>query len=134
MESLTKENIIKNIFLIIILLLLYFPISNFLINSDMVTDKASSGNILVAVSIIAVIACFANFEFSYDQIEIDKTPERIFSHVTTGLFMVIIGVSLIFTRFLISFVMGKFIIMDLTLILLYISCVFYDFFDILKAT
>ncbi len=132
MQKIIKENIIKNIILLILLALAYFPIQSYLVNSNLISDEASSGNILVATSIIAVIACFGNFAFTYERVNTKKNTHKYLAHFTTGLLMLIIGISLIFTDILISFIMGKFILIDMTLALLYIACVSYDFWDILR--
>lgn len=59
-------------------------------------------------------------------------PHRLLGHITTGLLLLIIGISLIITGVLVSFIMGSFPLFDLTLALLYISCVGYDLWDILR--
>ncbi len=132
MQKIIKENIIKNIILLILLALAYFPIQSYLVNSNLISDEASSGNILVATSIIAVIACFGNFAFTYERVNTKKNTHKYLAHFTTGLLMLIIGISLSFTDILISFIMGKFILIDMTLAFLYIACVSYDFWDILR--
>jgi len=134
MKQFIKENILKNIILVLLIMILYYPISSYLINSSLVADKVSSGNILVAASIIAVIACFGNFAFTYEKVNIKKTYHKLLAHITTGILMLIIGISLMFTAILISFIMGHFILIDLTLISLYIACVGYDFWDILRVS
>jgi hypothetical protein len=128
-----KENIIKNIFIVILLIILYFPISSYLTNSNLFTDLSLAGNILVATSIIAVTACFGNFAFTYEKISVESIFERYLAHFVTGLLMLIIGTSLIFTGILVSFVMGHFILLDFLLIVLYIACVGYDFWDLFRA-
>lgn len=132
MKKIIKENIIKNIVLVILLILLCSAIKNYLNNSSLVGDKAASGSILAAMSIIAVIACFGNFGFTYERISVKSTFSRYLGHITTGLLTLIIGISLIFTSILISFIMGKFILVDIALVLLYIACVGYDLWDVLK--
>ena len=122
-----KENLWKNTFIVIVLAFLYFPIQNYLINSNLVNDMGAAGNILVAVSIIAVIACFGNFAFTYEKMDRGNIIHRYIAHITTGLLMLVIGISLIFTSILIEFIMGDFIIIDVTLLLIYIACIGYDF-------
>jgi hypothetical protein len=115
-------------------MLLYAPINNYLMNSNLVTDKASAGDILVAASIIAVIACFGAFAFTYEKINVKKSYQRYLGHVTTGLLMLIIGISLIFTTILVSFIMGSFILFNITAIMLYLAVIGYDFWDLLRLT
>lgn len=127
-----KENLWKNIIVIIPLILLYLPIRNYLENSNLVSDTGAAGSILVAASIIAVIACFGNFAFTYEKVNQNKASHRYLAHFTTGLLMLIIGISLIFTAILIEFIMGSFILMNITLLLLYVACIGYDFWDLLR--
>ena len=132
MNKIIKENLIKNIIVLIIVISLYFPIQNFLLNSSLVENKDHAGDILVAVSIIAVIACFGNFSFQYDQLNVKNAFERCFIHIHTGFMMLIIGVAIVLTQLLITIIMGHFILMDMTLVLLYIVCVGFDILDVLR--
>ncbi|MEK6969940.1 MAG: hypothetical protein AABW48_05935 [Nanoarchaeota archaeon] len=130
MQRIIKENITKNILIIILLGLLYPVIQNFLVNSDI--DKASAGYIVVVTSVFAVIACFGNFAFTYEKINLKDSFQRYLAHFTTGLFMFVIGISLIFTTMLTAIIMGYFILIDITLLLLYLACVGFDFWDIYR--
>ena len=134
MQLFIKENILKNLILIALLIVLYEPINTYLLNSNLVDDKASAGDILVAASIIAVIACFGAFAFTYEKTNAKKNYQRYMNHITTGLLMLIIGISLIFTTILTSFIMGSFIIFNVTAVLLYMAIVSYDFWDVLRLT
>ncbi|MBN2014013.1 MAG: hypothetical protein JW778_02425 [Candidatus Altiarchaeota archaeon] len=118
----------------VLLVVVYFLVKDYLAGSNIATDKASAGNILVAASIIAVTACFGNFAFTYEKIDSESAYQRILAHFTTGLLMLVIGTSLIFTSILISSIMGHFILVDIILLALYTACVAYDFWDILRLT
>ncbi|MDD5110623.1 MAG: hypothetical protein PHI63_05440 [Patescibacteria group bacterium] len=132
MQQILRENIFKN-GLVAFLLALFFPlIHNDLAHSIVRTDKVLAGNILVAVSIIAVTACFGNFAFTYEKIAVKSGAQRLLAHTTTGLLMLLIGISLMFTGILMAFIMGHFFIVDLTLTLLYATCVAYDFWDLFR--
>jgi len=96
-------------------------------------DATVAGNILIASSLFAVIACFGNFEFKYEQINLKNKVERIAAHATTALLMLIIGISLIITQIMIDSLIGHFLLFTCTLILVYVSCVAYDFMDLLRA-
>lgn len=133
MKILIKENLAKNILAIALLVILYFPISGYLMNSNLFVDISLAGNVLVATSIIAVTACFGNFAFTYEKIDKGSAFSRHLAHFTTGLLMLIIGVSLIFTSILATFVMGHFVLIDLLLIALYVACVGYDFWDLFRV-
>jgi len=133
MKQIVRENIIKNLILVLAFIPIYFMIQAYLVTTEAYTDKALAGDLLVAVSIIAVIACFGNFAFTYKKIHKENTFQRYLAHATTGLLMFVIGISLIFTATLISFIIGYFIIIDLSIALLYIASVLYDFWDLSRA-
>ncbi len=132
MTKMIKENLIKNLFIIVLLLLCYLPIKKYLLSSNLVVETTGAGDVLAAVSILSVIACFGNFAFTYEKIRVSFSLERYLSHIVTGLLMLIIGISLMFTSVLVEILMGNFIIVDLSLIILYLACVGYDFWDVLK--
>ncbi len=133
MNTLIKENILKNILVVVLLLLCIFPIITFVENSPLSSNSGLAGSVLAAVSTIAVIACFGNFAFTYEKISKKKMIERVLAHFTTGAFMFIIGLTLIFTSVLLSLIMGYFILIDLVLVLLYLANVGYDFWDLYRA-
>jgi len=131
MEQLIKENIIKNLIVIMVLLSLYLPIHQFLTDSPLAQDKPAAGDILVAVSIIAVCACFGNFAFTYEKIKITPVQKYI-AHITTAILMFLLGISLMCTAELIFIIMGYSILIHILIILLYTACVGYDFWDMYK--
>ncbi|MDP3027860.1 MAG: hypothetical protein Q8N63_09225 [Nanoarchaeota archaeon] len=126
-----KENIIKNIFLTLVLIYVYFSAKQYFMN--ILNDKSVAGDILIAVSIIIVTACFGNFAFTYEKINIKNTFERYFAHLLTAILILIIGIHLILTQLLVSFIIGHIILIDITLLLLYVACIGYDFFDLIKV-
>lgn len=131
MKSALLENLIKNIVIIILLIFGYFEIQNSQsINS---LDKSSLGSFLVAVSILAVTACFGNFAFTYEKVEHNKLTSRLLAHFTTGILMLLIGLSLEMTSVLTHALVGNFPIFNLSLLLLYIASVLYDFWDLKRA-
>ncbi|MBU0615869.1 MAG: hypothetical protein KJ601_07290 [Nanoarchaeota archaeon] len=134
MHQIIKENITKNLLLASILGILYPIIHNFLSQSSLFSDKSASGSIIVVTSIIAVTACFGNFAFTYEKINVNDSFQRYLAHITTGLLMLVIGISLIFTLNLTAIIMGPFIILEITLLLLYLACVGYDFWDVYRVS
>ena len=104
-----------------------------LFSSGIVSDKAVVGSLLAAVSILAVTACFGNFAFTYEKIKRDSFGSRLLAHTTTGLLMLLIGMSLEMTSVLASLLVGEFYIFNLSLLILYAASVLYDFWD-LKRT
>ena len=132
MKQILKENIIKNILIAITLLLIYPLINQFFLNSGIIQNKPLAGDALVAVSILAVIACFGNFAFSYQSIDIKSRFQRLLAHSTTGLLMFAIGTSLIFSNILISIIIGPFIIVDVLVLAIYFASIGYDFWDLYR--
>tara|TARA_Y100000310_G_scaffold204969_1_gene205264 strand:- start:233 stop:637 length:405 start_codon:yes stop_codon:yes gene_type:complete len=132
MKQIIKENVVKNIILAAVLFLLYTPINRFISQSALVADKALSGDALVAVSVLAVIACFGNFAFTYEKINEKNTFQRYLAHITTGLLMFAIGASLIFSDILIAIIMGRFIITDIVVLSIYLASIGYDFWDVYR--
>lgn len=133
MKNIIQENFIKNIVLLIILFLIYPLILSSLSNSPAATDKAIAGNLLVAVSILVVTACFGNFAFTYEKVDHKKLSSRLLGHATTSLLMLLIGLSLELTSVLSKLLVGNFVIFDICLILLYFASVLYDFWDLKRA-
>ena len=132
MRSILKENLIKNVLLIIIFIILYFPINSYLMNSIIATDKSLAGDVIIVISLVSVIACFGNFAFSYEKINQVSAPQRLLGHFTTGILMLVIGITLIFLALLVSIIVEHSIIIDLTLVILYLGCVGYDFWDLFR--
>ena len=134
MREILKENVLKNMIVLLVLALLYTPIENYLTNSTLSTDKATTGSVLVAAQTIVMIACFGAFAFTYEKINAKKNSHRLLGHLTTGILMLIIGMCLIFTRTLLGFLIGASFLIDLILVLLYLACIGFDFWDILKIS
>ncbi|MDO8609718.1 MAG: hypothetical protein Q7R95_04165 [bacterium] len=130
MKTIYRENLIKNIILLIVLIFSFFSIHDFINTSSIVSDKSSIGSLLVAVSILGVTACFGNFAFTYEKIKITDMVSRMLAHATTGLLMLLIGMSLEITAVLSSLLIGDFQILNLSLGLLYVASVLYDFWDL----
>lgn len=124
------ENLTKNLFILLLLFVAYPPLKQFLLNSSLYADNGASGSVLVAVSILAVTACFGNFAFTYEKIKLDSSYNRILAHFTTGLLMLLIGLSLEMTSLITGLLVENFYILNFSLIILYISSVMYDFWDL----
>jgi hypothetical protein len=131
MKRLLIENLIKNVIIILILIGSYFPIKEMINNSTLAIDKSSVGDLLLVISIVIVTACFGNFAFSYEKLKLGKEPFLQFTaHLTSGLLMLIIGLSLEITAVLTSLLFNNFWTLNIILLLLYISSVTYDFLDL----
>ena len=132
MKNAFWENVIKNVLIVVVLIFTYFHIQTTLGNM-VFTDKSVLGSLLVAVSIQAVTACFGNFAFTYEKTEHRNEKSRYLSHMTTGLLMLLIGLSLEMTSVIVTLLIGNFFIFDLSLLILYFASVMYDFWDLMRA-
>ena len=126
------ENVVKNVIVFIILIFTQLEIQSTL-GSLVTIDKSILGSLLVAVSILSVTACFGNFAFTYEKTEHRNDKSRYLSHMTTGLLMLLIGLSLEMTSVIVTLLIGNFFIFDLSLIILYSASVLYDFWDLTRA-
>jgi len=86
---------------------------------------------LVAVGLISVVACFGNFSFTYEKVDVENPSERYMAHITTSLLMFVIGISLIFTGFLVNIIMESAMIW-MAAACLYSASVLYDFWDLFR--
>ncbi len=132
MDALIRENITKNV----LILLLLGAVCAFLpsmVGDALALDKAAAGSMLTTISLISVIACFGCFAFTYEKVKMEDAKQRFLAHLTTGLLMFAIGITLALTSFVTRIVAGQLFIIDLLLILVYAACVCYDFWDLLRA-
>jgi hypothetical protein len=127
------ENIIKNIVIVGLLITCYFPAKDFLLSSELATNKGLAGDLLVAISILIVTASFGNFAFTYDKTKMEKFSSRILSHITTGLLMFLIGLSIEMSAILSGILVGNFFILNIAWVTLYLASVSYDFWDFERA-
>lgn len=128
MRNIIWENLTKNILIILILIVAWSQIQTFFSTASL--DKASVGSMLGAISILIVTACFGNFAFTYEKVNHRHLGYRYLAHLTTGLLMLLIGLSLEMTAALANFLVGNFGIFNLALVILYLASVFYDFWDL----
>ncbi len=133
MKNIEVENFIKNLIIVGILLFTYFQINDFLRNSPIATEKSVLGSVLVAVSILIVTACFGAFAFTYEKVEHRRIGARLLAHFATGVLMLLIGLSLEMTSVIVKLLMGDFLIFNLSLSLLYVGVILYDFWDLKRA-
>lgn len=124
------ENILKNVLIVALLIPCYYVIENYFFYSGRVFDPTIVGNTLISVGILAVIACFGNFAFTYEKVHEADLQSRTLAHLTTGLLMLLIGVALELTSVLTRLLIGNFLVYDLSLFGLYLASVLYDFWDL----
>lgn len=131
MNKVLWENVAKNTIILPILIFTYFEIEKFFLQLP-ISDNSILG-LLVAVSILAVTACFGCFAFTYEKVKINSFGWRLMAHLTTGVLMLLIGLSLEMTFVLARSLIGDFYILSMSLVLLYISIMLYDFWDLRLA-
>ncbi len=133
MHEIIRENIAKNILILAVLGILCFLIPNCLEYSTIKENPDAAGSLLTTISLISVIACFGCFAFTYEKVHMKKTMHRYLAHLTTGLLMLAIGITLILTSLVTKIIAGPVLIIDLLLGMVYLACVCYDFWDILRT-
>jgi hypothetical protein len=133
MDKMHSENIIKNLIITLLLIPGYFLIKSFFVTNPVVNDRSALGIILSCVSILSVTACFGNFAFTYEKVEPKNIYSRMIAHFTTGLLMLIIGLTLEMTSVILSLLVSGFFIFDISLTLLYVASVLYDFWDLRRV-
>lgn len=137
MKNILLENLVKNVILVAILVPSYFWVYETFKPSAQLFTGSVAGGLLVgamvgSISILLLVACFGNFAFTYEKID-RAFHSRFLAHLTTGLFMLLIGLSLEMTSVVVSLFVGKFPIFDLSLVIVYIASVLYDFWDLKRA-
>lgn len=133
MKNILVENIIKNSLLAVLLLFAFPSIQASFSSADIISDKAVIGNLLITVSIIAVIACFGNFAFSYEKVDSKNFISRFLGHLTSGILMLLIGLSLEMTSVLAGHLIKEMYMLSLSLFLFYVASILYDFWDLRRA-
>ena len=134
MKKVVIENITKNILVIIALIPAFQSSRLFLISSPIASDKQALGSLLTAITILAMIACAGNYAFTYEKVNLRNVMSRFLAHATTGLLMLLLGLSLGMTSVLVELLTGKFAIFDISLAVLYLTSVLYDFWDLMRDT
>lgn len=131
MKNILLENLVKNVLIVLTLLYTYSQINLFFANT--VLDKSVAGSLLTAVSILVVTACFGNFAFTYEKVDQRNFASRLLAHLTTGLLMLLIGLSLEMTSGLSRILIGDFPIFNLSLLILFVASILYDFWDLKRG-
>lgn len=125
-----KENLIKNIIVLIIAACLWPVISQSLaqIKFDQTND------FLLIISMLLVTVCFANFAFTYEKSKLKTATGKLLSHTTTGIFMLLTALLLESMVIAVKVVYPFFyaVIFGFT-VLLYIGIILYDLWDIIRV-
>lgn len=131
MKTLIKENIIKNILVVLFSFLVLF----FTAKPIYEIQAAQINDFLLIISILLVTVCFANFAFSYEKSKLKSVKERFFSHLTTFVFLLLL-LLLLLENLVIAvgavYPTLKEMLFFLSF-LLYFGNVLFDFWDIERA-
>ncbi|KKQ27518.1 MAG: hypothetical protein US42_C0008G0029 [Candidatus Magasanikbacteria bacterium GW2011_GWC2_37_14] len=126
-----KENIIKN-FLIILLAGLAFPFFSKKLGG---VEPNQMNDLLLILSMLLVTASFANFAFTFEKTKMQKTGQRWLSYFATFIYMLLFALILEALMIAVEIVYPSLnSIIILFTVLLYIGLVFYDFWDLERAS
>lgn len=132
-RRLVRETAAKNLVLLTTLAAAYPSVAGFLRDAVPRSGPGTAGSLLVAVSILAVIACFGNFAFSYEYVDLRHAGWRYLAHATSGILMLVIGLSLEICAVLTSLVIGSFPLLEASWALLYVASALDDVLDVHRA-
>src|SRR3989344_5292018 len=85
MSIYVKENITKNLIILMISVFMYPVLSDTL--SQIKFEQTN--DFLLTISTLLVTVCFANFGFTYEKSRLKTFVERMLSHSATGIFMLL---------------------------------------------
>lgn len=124
-----KENIVKNILILIIVGFLYPVFSKTL--SAITVDAMN--NFLLVISILLVTVCFANFAFTYEKSKLQTMKGRLLSYSATFIFMLLTALLLEVMVLAVKIVYPSFYGMIFVFAaLLYLGIALYDFWDLFR--
>ncbi len=129
LKTLVKENVVKNV-LIVVCTVLVFPMFESTLSA---VPLEAFGDVLMVVSIFLVTVSFANFAFTYETINKNSAGARFLGFAATFLFMLLTALLLEVMVISIGLVHEGLYTMSLVFsVLLYLSIVLYDFWDLLR--
>ena len=130
MNQYIKDNIIKNIAIIVIAVFLYPVISNSLAQIKL----EQTNDFLLIISMLLVTVCFANFAFTYERSKLKTKAGKLLAHSATGVFMLLTALLLESMILTVKVVYPSFhaLIFGFSL-LLYVGIILYDFWDLMRA-
>lgn len=125
-----RENIYKNI-LIILFALLFYPLLKQSLDE---INLDQTGNLLLVISMFLVTVCFANFEFTYEKSQLDNKLGKWLATSSTAIFMFLIALLLETIILIIQLIYPSFFGLFLGFsILLYSGIIIYDFWDLIRT-
>lgn len=129
-KTLIKENLIKNLLVIICTVFGY----KFIVDSTGGgVDVSQSGNLFSMISMLLVVVCFANFAFTYEKSKMNSLYSRLLSHACTFVLLFLLSCLLVALIASVKVFMPS--LHGLVIwfsILIYLAVVLYDFWDVLR--
>lgn len=129
-KTLIKENLIKNLLVIICTVFGY----KFIVDSTGGgVDVSQSGNLFSMISMLLVVVCFANFAFTYEKSKMNSLYSRLLSHACTFVLLLLLSCLLVALIASVKVFMPS--LHGLVIwfsILIYLAVVLYDFWDVLR--
>lgn len=128
-RSRVKENLIKNSLVIIAAILLYPVISKAIAE----IQPEQLNNFLLIISMLLVTLCFACFAFTYEKSNMESRTVAMLSHTATFIYLLLMALLLETITLSTKIIYPSFFIPIVSFsILLYLSIVLYDFWDLLR--
>ena len=129
-NSYIKENLVKNVLILVIAAFLYPSLSS----SLMQIKFEQTNDFLLIISMLLVTVCFANFAFTYEKSNLQTKTGKLLAHSATGVFMLLTALLLESITVAVKVVYPSFhaIIFGFS-ILLYVGVILYDFWDLTRT-
>lgn len=128
-KRIIKENLLKNVLILLVGFLSY----NFIYNSLSQLKNNQINDFLLVLSILLVTVSFANFAFTYEFSDLQNIFQRMLSHTATTLFLLLTFLLLLSLVISIKIIYpALFLMISLFSIILYFSIVIYDFWDLFR--
>ncbi len=130
LEITIKENLVKNLIVIVCCFLFYPSLKNSLI----AVSTEIMGNLLLVISIFLVTVSFASFAFTYEKININSLGSRLLAHSATFLFLLL--TALLLETMVIAIGVAYPSLYGMAIVfamLLYTSIILYDIWDLFRV-
>ena len=130
LEITIKENLVKNLIVIVCCFLFYPSLKNSLI----AVSTEIMGNLVLVISIFLVTVSFASFAFTYEKININSLGSRLLAHSATFLFLLL--TALLLETMVIAIGVAYPSLYGMAIVfamLLYTSIILYDIWDLFRV-
>ena len=130
MQTYIKDNILKNILILIAAFFLY-PV---IVKSLSSIKFEQTNDFLLVISMLLVTVCFANFAFTYEKSKLRTVAGRMLAHSVTGVFILLTALLLESMIVAVKIVYPSFhTLIFLFSVILYVGIILYDFWDLMRA-